>query len=196
MLTALEEALAIDLEIEGAGSPDKMQFMEIARRDGLKAALAWRDARFPRHRRELATLPALLAGALRELRSPVESVDGDSRTAAADLLAIAERVAQATGRAPTSQPGEPVHRPHRQPAVRSRLAARRLAGRSGRGADPRQCRRPPPSAAVLKATGARFLIDVDRLEICGDAPRRTVRCCATPRWSSSRPAAPGFRRAW
>ena len=36
----------LDLAIEGAGSPDKVQFMEIARRDGLKAALAWRDARF------------------------------------------------------------------------------------------------------------------------------------------------------
>jgi enoyl-CoA hydratase len=47
MLDALEEALAIDLAIEGAGSPDKVQFMEIARCDGLKAALAWRDARFP-----------------------------------------------------------------------------------------------------------------------------------------------------
>ncbi len=47
MLDALEEALAIDLAIEGAGSPDKIQFMEIARRDGLKAALVWRDARFP-----------------------------------------------------------------------------------------------------------------------------------------------------
>jgi enoyl-CoA hydratase/carnithine racemase len=47
MLTALEEALSMDLAIEGAGSPDKIQFMEIARRDGLKAALAWRDARFP-----------------------------------------------------------------------------------------------------------------------------------------------------
>jgi enoyl-CoA hydratase/carnithine racemase len=47
MLAALEEALAIDLAIEGAGSPDKIEFMEIARRDGLRAALAWRDARFP-----------------------------------------------------------------------------------------------------------------------------------------------------
>jgi enoyl-CoA hydratase/carnithine racemase len=47
MLAALEEALAIDLAIEGPGSPDKVQFMDIARRDGLKAALAWRDARFP-----------------------------------------------------------------------------------------------------------------------------------------------------
>jgi enoyl-CoA hydratase len=48
MLPALEEALAIDLGIEGTGSPDKAQFMEIARRDGLKAALAWRDGRFPK----------------------------------------------------------------------------------------------------------------------------------------------------
>jgi enoyl-CoA hydratase/carnithine racemase len=47
MLQALEDALAIDLAIEGAGSLDKKQFMDIARRDGLKAALAWRDARFP-----------------------------------------------------------------------------------------------------------------------------------------------------
>ncbi len=46
MLDALEEALAIDLAIEGAGSPDKAQVMDIARRDGLRAALAWRDARF------------------------------------------------------------------------------------------------------------------------------------------------------
>jgi len=43
---ALEEALAIDLAIEGEGSPDKRQFMEIARREGLRAAIAWRDARF------------------------------------------------------------------------------------------------------------------------------------------------------
>ena len=48
MLAALEAALAIDLTIEGEGSPDKIAFMDIARRDGLKAALAWRDARFPK----------------------------------------------------------------------------------------------------------------------------------------------------
>jgi enoyl-CoA hydratase/carnithine racemase len=48
MLQALEAALEIDLAIEGEGSPDKIQFMDIARRDGLKAALAWRDARFPK----------------------------------------------------------------------------------------------------------------------------------------------------
>jgi enoyl-CoA hydratase len=47
LLDALEAALAIDLEIEGAGSPDKIAFMAIARAEGLRAALAWRDARFP-----------------------------------------------------------------------------------------------------------------------------------------------------
>jgi enoyl-CoA hydratase/carnithine racemase len=48
MLGALEEALTIDLLIEAEGSPDKRRFMEIARQDGLKAALRWRDARFAR----------------------------------------------------------------------------------------------------------------------------------------------------
>lgn len=47
MLEALEAALASDMLIEAEGSPDKAQFMDIARRDGLRAALVWRDARFP-----------------------------------------------------------------------------------------------------------------------------------------------------
>jgi enoyl-CoA hydratase len=47
LLDALETALAIDAEVEGPGSPDKLAFMEVARAQGLKAALAWRDARFP-----------------------------------------------------------------------------------------------------------------------------------------------------
>jgi enoyl-CoA hydratase len=46
MHEALQTALDIDLQIESHGSPDKRQFMEIARRDGLRAAFAWRDARF------------------------------------------------------------------------------------------------------------------------------------------------------
>jgi enoyl-CoA hydratase/carnithine racemase len=47
LLEALDAALDIDLLIEGQGSPDKIQFMDIAREKGLKAALAWRDGRFP-----------------------------------------------------------------------------------------------------------------------------------------------------
>jgi enoyl-CoA hydratase len=43
---ALQEALDIDLSIEGEGSADKKRFMDIARSDGLRAAIAWRDARF------------------------------------------------------------------------------------------------------------------------------------------------------
>jgi enoyl-CoA hydratase len=46
MAEALEAALAIDLQIEGEGSPDKARFMEVARHQGLRAAIAWRDERF------------------------------------------------------------------------------------------------------------------------------------------------------
>jgi enoyl-CoA hydratase len=46
MNTALGAALEIDHTIESHGSVDKKQFMGIAREHGLKAALAWRDARF------------------------------------------------------------------------------------------------------------------------------------------------------
>jgi enoyl-CoA hydratase len=46
MREALATALDIDLQIESHGSPDKRRFMEIARQDGLRAAIAWRDARF------------------------------------------------------------------------------------------------------------------------------------------------------
>jgi len=44
--TALKMALDVDHAIESHGSPDKKQFMDIARAEGLKAALAWRDRRF------------------------------------------------------------------------------------------------------------------------------------------------------
>ncbi len=44
--SALAAALDIDHSIESHGSPDKIQFMDIARADGLQAALAWRAQRF------------------------------------------------------------------------------------------------------------------------------------------------------
>jgi len=43
---ALAAALDIDHAIESHGSPDKVRFMDIARADGLKAALVWRAQRF------------------------------------------------------------------------------------------------------------------------------------------------------
>jgi enoyl-CoA hydratase len=46
MREALEAALDIDLGIEGEGTAAKRQFLAIARRDGLRAAIAWRDAQF------------------------------------------------------------------------------------------------------------------------------------------------------
>lgn len=45
MGSALEAALDIDTLIEGQGMPTKRRFLEIARADGLRAALAWREAR-------------------------------------------------------------------------------------------------------------------------------------------------------
>lgn len=46
LLQALETALGIDLVIEGEGCPDKIRFFEIARKEGLRAAISWRDSRF------------------------------------------------------------------------------------------------------------------------------------------------------
>lgn len=43
---ALAAALDIDHAIESHGSPDKVRFMDIARAEGLQAALAWRAQRF------------------------------------------------------------------------------------------------------------------------------------------------------
>ena len=46
MPEALQAALDIDHGVESHGSPDKKQFMDIARAKGLRAAIAWRDSRF------------------------------------------------------------------------------------------------------------------------------------------------------
>lgn len=46
MSRALENALAIDLEIEGEGSVDKRDFLDALRAGGLRGALQWRDRRF------------------------------------------------------------------------------------------------------------------------------------------------------
>jgi enoyl-CoA hydratase len=43
---ALERSLAIDLDLEGEGSPDKRDFLAELRANGLRGALAWRDRRF------------------------------------------------------------------------------------------------------------------------------------------------------
>ena len=43
---ALRSALEIDVEIESLETTDGKQFKKIMREQGLKAAVAWRDARF------------------------------------------------------------------------------------------------------------------------------------------------------
>ena len=42
----LEAALADDVAIEGRGTDDKRRFLELVQREGLRAALAWRESRF------------------------------------------------------------------------------------------------------------------------------------------------------
>jgi enoyl-CoA hydratase len=46
MRAALESALETDITIETAGGPERAEFNRIRREQGLKAALAWRDAKF------------------------------------------------------------------------------------------------------------------------------------------------------
>ena len=46
MRQALLQALETDILIEASGGPEREEFNRIRARDGLKAALAWRDARF------------------------------------------------------------------------------------------------------------------------------------------------------
>ena len=46
MAEALESALEAGCLIEAAEVPEREEFMEIARKEGLKAAIAWRDGRF------------------------------------------------------------------------------------------------------------------------------------------------------
>lgn len=43
---ALASALDADVMIEASGGPERAEFNRIRREQGLKAALAWRDARF------------------------------------------------------------------------------------------------------------------------------------------------------
>jgi enoyl-CoA hydratase len=47
---ALKMALDVDVEIESLDTPDRRTFTEISRKEGLKAAIAWRDARFSKGR--------------------------------------------------------------------------------------------------------------------------------------------------
>ncbi len=46
MREALQNALDLDVELTSLDTPDRARFREISRREGLAAALAWRDARF------------------------------------------------------------------------------------------------------------------------------------------------------
>ena len=46
MGVALDMGLDIDVEIESLETPERLKFQDISKREGLKAAIAWRDSRF------------------------------------------------------------------------------------------------------------------------------------------------------
>ncbi len=46
MTEALETSLDIDTVLTSLDTPDRIKFREVSKRDGLKAAIAWREARF------------------------------------------------------------------------------------------------------------------------------------------------------
>ena len=46
LLKSLQNSLDIDYKIESKGSPDKKRFMEVARNQGMKEAIAYRNRRF------------------------------------------------------------------------------------------------------------------------------------------------------
>ncbi|MDN7451316.1 enoyl-CoA hydratase/isomerase family protein [Burkholderia multivorans] len=46
MKESLRHSLDIDHSIESAGSPDKKAFMDVARKEGMREAIRWRDRRF------------------------------------------------------------------------------------------------------------------------------------------------------
>ncbi len=46
---ALKTASDLDVLIEGIETPDSKTFSDIARKDGIKAALKWRDSRFAKN---------------------------------------------------------------------------------------------------------------------------------------------------
>lgn len=48
MREALQMAVDLDVEITSLDTPDRQEFRRISKTEGLKAALAWRDARFDR----------------------------------------------------------------------------------------------------------------------------------------------------
>ena len=126
----------------------------------------------------MSALAALIETALPQMRWSIESVS-DAACAPADVSAIGGRVAQAL-RSQGALPDEPVivrigNRP-------SDIGSLLGTWQAGAVAVPLHVNAAPATVeALLNVSGARFSIDVDRLEFCGDAapaPRALLRDAA------------------
>ena len=110
-------------------------------------------------------LADLLADALKASRHPVESVDSERRTPS-ELLEIAAHIAQALIDH-RIQPNEPLLL--RIGSRAADLGALLGIWRAGAVATPVHVTAAPATvAALVQSTGARFAVDGDRLETCGD----------------------------
>ncbi len=167
MLEALEEGLAIDLAIEGAGSPDKIAVHgdRAARRPQSRAGLARRPV--PGPHRMSGALAEILLDALKPAGRVVESTSGEAQQGRS-LLAIAERVRHALA-ARHVAPHEPIHvsignRP-------SDLGALLGIWQAGAVAVPIHALAAASTIArVQRISRARFLLDGDRLDAIGEEP--------------------------
>src|SRR5687768_2970653 len=113
------------------------------------------------------TLATLIVDALPRLRWNTESVAEASRTPS-DILAIGERVAQALRIRKATAAEAVIVRIGNRP---SDLGALLGVWQAGAVAVPIHVTAvAATAAALLDATRARFLVDGDRLEICGAAP--------------------------
>ena len=146
----------LDVEITCLDTPDRKQFREISSREGLKAAIAWRDARFDRG--DMKAGPA--GGRTRSDPRPEARLAPllAPRSIAFVGASARGRISRAHRAAPqprgrprrTALPGEPPLPPHRRP--RLPCVACRAAGGPGPGGA--GARRPAPGGRARRSGGS------------------------------------------
>jgi len=115
----------------------------------------------------MSELASLLADALPRMRKPIESAGGDLACSGADIAAIAARVREQLSAARIEVAEPVIVRIGNRPSDLGTLLG---IWQAGAVAVPLHVSAAPAtSEALIKATGARVLLDIDRLDCCGDA---------------------------
>lgn len=114
----------------------------------------------------MSELAALLADALPRMRKPLTGVGDDPACTGAEIAVIAERVRQQLVAAGIEAAEPVIVRIGNRPSDLGTLLG---IWQAGAVAAPLHVNAAPATGeALIKATGARFLIDVDRLDRCGE----------------------------